>query len=99
MSTRDPPPKSTSNGIRPWRGAGRRIAYMGVMTDKPMPPERPKVEPEIIPPGERGPQPRGESWMWTSSGRGYGRTVRFETRGALTLFTALLMLGLGTAVV
>jgi hypothetical protein len=72
---------------------------MGVMSDKPMPPERPKVEPEIIPPGERGPQPRGESWMWTSSGRGYGRTVRFETRGALTLFTALLMLGLGAAVV
>ena len=72
---------------------------MGVMTDKPMPPERPKVEPEIILPGERGPQPRGTSWMWTSSGRGHGRTVRFETRGALTLFTALLMLGLGAAVV
>jgi hypothetical protein len=69
------------------------------MAQQPMPPERPKVEPEIIPPGERGPQPRGESWMWMSSGRSYGRTVRFETRGALTLFTALLMLGLGSAVV
>jgi len=72
---------------------------MGGMSDRHMQPERPKVEPEIIPPGERGPQPRGATWMWTSSGRGYGRTMRFETRGALTLFTALLMLGLGTAVV
>ena len=72
---------------------------MGVMTDKPMPPERPKVEPEIIPPGARGPQPRGAAWMWTSSDRGYGRTMRIETRGALTLFTALLMLGLSAAVV
>jgi hypothetical protein len=70
---------------------------MGGMSDRPMPPERPKVEPEIILPGERGPQPRGASWMWTSSSR--GRTLRFETQGALTLFTALLMLGLGAAVV
>ena len=69
------------------------------MAQQPMPPERPKVEPEIIPPGERGPQPRGESWIWTSTGRGYGRTMRFETRGPLTLFTALLMLGFGAAVV
>ena len=37
--------------------------------------------------------------MWTSSSRGQGRTVRIETRGPLTLFTALLMLGLGSAVV
>ena len=70
------------------------------MTDKPTPPERPKIEPEIILPGERGPQPRGASWVWTSSRRGQGRTVRIETRGGpLTLFTALLMLGLGSAVV
>ena len=77
----------------------RATAYMGGMSDRPTPPERPKVEPEIILPGERGPQPRGASWVWTSSGRGQGRTLRFETRGALTLFTALLMLGLGAAVV
>jgi len=79
---------------------GRPITYMGGMSDKPMPPERPKVEPEIIPPGEPGPRPRGASWVWVSSGRGHGRSMRFETRGGpLTLFTALLMLGLGSAVV
>ena len=71
---------------------------MGGMTDQPRPPERPKVEPEIIPPGEPGPLPRGRSWVWMSSG-GQGRTVRFETRGALALFTALLMFGAGAAVV
>ncbi len=72
---------------------------MGLMSDRPTPPERPKVEPEIIPPGEPGPRPRGASWMWVSSGRAQGRTLRFETRGGpLTLFTALLMLGLGAAV-
>jgi hypothetical protein len=69
------------------------------MAQQPTPPERPKVEPEIIPPGEPGPRPRGATWVWTSSGRGQGRTVHFETRGPLTLFTALLMLGLGSAVV
>jgi hypothetical protein len=70
------------------------------MAQHPMPPERPKVEPEIIPPGEPGPRPRGASWMWVSSGRGPGGTMRFETRGgSLTLFTALVMLGLGAAVV
>jgi hypothetical protein len=74
-------------------------AYMGIMTDHPTPPERPKVEPEIIPPGARGPQPRGGSWVWMSSGRGEGRTVKFETRGPLALVMALLMLGLGSAVV
>src|ERR1700745_4245753 len=72
---------------------------MGVMSDRPTPPERPKVEPEIIPPGERGPHPRGASWVWTSSGRAQGRTVRFETRGPLALVMALVMLGLGSAVV
>ena len=71
----------------------------GGMSDHPRPPERPKVEPEIIPPGERGPSPRGASWMWVSSGRGPGRTVKFETRGPLALAMALLMLGLGSAVV
>ena len=71
----------------------------GGMSDHPRPPERPKVEPEIIPPGERGPSPRGARWVWTSSGRGHGRAVRFETRGPLALVTALLMLGLGSAVV
>jgi hypothetical protein len=71
---------------------------MGAMTDHPRPPERPKVEPEIIPPGEPGPLPRGRSWVWMSSG-GHGRAVRFETRGPLALFTALLMLGVGAAVV
>jgi hypothetical protein len=70
----------------------------GPMTDHPTPPERPKVEPEIIPPGEPGPLPRGRSWVWMSSG-GHGRAVRFETRGPLALVTALLMLGLGSAVV
>ena len=69
------------------------------MSDQPRPPERPKVEPEIIPPGERGPSPRGASWVWMSSGRGQGRAVKFETRGPLALLTALLMLGLGSAVV
>jgi hypothetical protein len=69
------------------------------MSDRATPPERPKVEPEIIPPGERGPSPRGASWMWVSSGRGHGRTVKFETRGPLALVLALLMLGLGSAVV
>jgi hypothetical protein len=77
----------------------RRTAYMGLMTDRPLPPERPKVEPEIIPPGEPGPRPRGTNWMWVSSGRGPGRTVKFETRGPLALVMALLMLGLGSAVV
>ncbi|MBV9556222.1 MAG: hypothetical protein JO254_04025 [Pseudolabrys sp.] len=68
------------------------------MSDRPTPPERPKVEPEIILPGERGPQPRGASWVWTSAARGQGRTLRFETRGGpLTLSTALLLLGLGAA--
>jgi len=52
------------------------------MTDHPMP-ERPKVEPEVIPPGERGPLPRGASWVWLSSGTGRDRAVRFETRGPL----------------
>jgi hypothetical protein len=74
-------------------------AYMGGMSDQPRPPERPKVEPEIIPPGERGPSPRGASWVWTSSGRGQGRTVQFQTRRPLALLTALLMLGLASAVV
>ena len=69
------------------------------MADRPTSSERPRSEPEIILPGERGPQPRSASWMWTSSSRGQGRTVRIETRGPLTLFTALLMLGLGSAVV
>jgi hypothetical protein len=72
---------------------------MGSMTDQPRPPERPKVEPEIIPPGARGSSPRGASWTWVSSGRGEGRTVKFETRGPLGLVTALLMLGLGSAIV
>ena len=72
---------------------------MGGMSDQPMPPERPQAEPEIIPPGERGPSPRGASWVWMSSGRAQGRTVRFETRGPLALAMALLMLGLGSAVV
>jgi hypothetical protein len=72
---------------------------MGGMSKQPMPPERPKVEPEIIPPGEPGPRPRGASWMWVSSGHGQARTVRFETRGPLGLIPALLMLGLGAAVV
>src|SRR5262245_3658377 len=80
-------------------GAGRRIAYMGGMTDHPTPPERPKVEPEIIPPGAGGPSPRGASWTWVSSGRGQGRTVKFESRGPLGLVAALLMLGVGSAVV
>ena len=78
-------------------GAGRPIAYMGGMSDHPMPPERPKVEPEIIPPGAPGPLPRGQSWVWMSSG-GHGHTVRFETRGVLALLTALLMLGVAGAV-
>jgi hypothetical protein len=74
--------------------------YMGGMNDRPLPPERPKAEPEIILPGESGPRPRGASWMWVSSGRSHGGTVRFETRGGpLTLFAALVMLGLGSAVV
>jgi hypothetical protein len=77
----------------------RGTAYMSGMSDDPMPPERPKVEPEIILPGESGPRPRGASWVWVSSGRGQGRTLRFETRGPLALVTALLMLGLGSAVV
>jgi hypothetical protein len=69
------------------------------MTGHSLPPERPKVEPEIIPPGEPGPRPRGARWVWVSSG-GHGRAVRFETRGGpLTLFAALVMLGLGSAVV
>ena len=72
---------------------------MDAMSDHPLPPERPKVEPEFIPPGERGPHPRGAGWVWTSSGRAKGRTVMFETRGPLALVTALLMLGLGSAVV
>ena len=74
-----------------------QIERESFMAQKPTPPERPKVEPEIILPGERGPQPRGAGWIWTTSGR--SRTMRFETSGALTLFTALLMLGLGAAVV
>jgi hypothetical protein len=77
----------------------RATAYMGDMSDHSLPPERPKVEPEIILPGERGPQPRGASWMWVSSARGQGRSVKFETRGPLALVTALLLLGLGSAVV
>jgi len=64
-----------------------------------MPPERPKVEPEIIPPGERGPSPRGTSRVWLSSGTGRGRAVRFETRGPLAVLVALLTLGVGAAVV
>lgn len=69
------------------------------MSDRPMPPERPKVEPEIISPGERGPSPRGASWVRLSSGTGRGRAVRFETRGPLAVLIALLMLGVGAAVV
>jgi hypothetical protein len=73
---------------------------MGAMSDRPTPPERPKVEPEIIPPGEPGPRPRGATWVWTSSDRGQGRTVRIETRGGpIGLVAALLMLGIGSAVV
>lgn len=68
------------------------------MTDHP-PPERPKAEPEIIPPGAPGPSPRGAGWVWHASGRSHGRTVRFETRGPLALLVALLMLGVGAAVV
>jgi len=64
-----------------------------------MPPERPKVEPEIIPPGERGPSPRGTSRVWLSSGQGHGRAIRFETRGPLAVLLALLLLGVGAAVV
>jgi hypothetical protein len=93
------PAKKPWRAFAEWRvGAGRRIAYMGIMTDHP-PPERPKVEPEIIPPGQRGPHPRGANWVWTSSGRAQGRTVRFETRGPLALVMVLLMLGLGSAFV
>ena len=64
-----------------------------------MPPERPKVEPEIIPPGERGPSPRGASGVWLSSGQAHGRAIRFETRGPLAILMALLLLGVGAAVV
>jgi hypothetical protein len=60
------------------------------MTDhRPIPPaERPKAEPEIIPPGPGGPQ----TWIWRSAGDRRARFVYIETRGLFVIVLALLLL-------
>jgi hypothetical protein len=62
------------------------------MTDqRPIPPgERPKVEPEIIPPGSPS---GGPVWIWPTPGHRGTRFVHIETRGLFAIVVALLMLG------
>ena len=68
------------------------------MSDRPTP-ERPKAEPEIIPPGRPDPWRHGAGGVWSSRGQGRVRFVQFQTRGPLAFLLALLMLGVGAAVV
>jgi len=62
------------------------------MTDqRSIPPgERPKVEPEIIPPGSPGGRP---AWIWLTAGDRRARFVHVETRGLFAIALALLILG------
>lgn len=71
------------------------------MTDhRPIPPgERPKVEPEIIPPGTSGSPGRRPAWIWLTAGDRRARSVHIETRGPFGILLALLMLGIISAVV
>jgi hypothetical protein len=71
------------------------------MTDhRPTPPgERPKVEPEIIPPGTSGSAGRRPAWIWLTAGDRRARSVHIETRGPFGILVALLMLGVISAVV
>jgi hypothetical protein len=57
---------------------------------RPTPPsERPKVEPEIIPPGApSGPRAR----IWPSADDRHARFIRIETRGPFAIVLALLVL-------
>jgi len=58
---------------------------------RPIPPsERPKVEPEIIPPGAPG---RRGTRIWLSADDRRARLVRIETRGLFAIALALLMFG------
>lgn len=64
-----------------------------IMMDQRLKPpvERPKVEPEIIPPGS----PDGrEARIWLTGGDRRVRFVHIETRGLLAIVLALLMFGL-----
>jgi hypothetical protein len=62
-------------------------------------PERPKVEPEIIPPDRPDPWRHDTRRIWPSGRHGHVRFVQFQTGGPLAFLVALLMLGLGVAVV
>jgi hypothetical protein len=67
------------------------------MSDHHRIPERPKVEPEIIPPGQPGPSTGGGRWIWFA--RDDARSFRIETRGPVAVLLALLVLGIVSAVV
>jgi CHASE2 domain-containing sensor protein len=56
-------------------------------------PERPAVEPEIIPPGAEPRGPRGRRTIWISLD-GKGQTARVSPPGLFALIVALLVAGL-----
>jgi hypothetical protein len=57
----------------------------------PTPPgERPKVEPEIIPPGTLGRRP---AWVWLSLRDRRARSIHIETRGPFAILLAFVMIG------
>ena len=57
------------------------------------PPERPRSEPEILPP-ERGERTRGYTRVWTNAGNGRARARVFIARpGPFSLILALLVIG------
>jgi uncharacterized membrane protein len=61
------------------------------MTDhRPIPPEQPKVAPEIIPPGSSDARPKR---IWQTTDNPSVRVVRVEARGLFAVIVALLMLG------
>jgi hypothetical protein len=62
-------------------------------------PERPKAEPEIIPPDRPDPWRRDTRRIWPSGHDSHVRFVQFRTGGPLAFLIALLLLGLGAAVV
>ena len=65
------------------------------MDPRPIPPsERPKVEPEILPPG--WPDARQAS-IWLTDADQRARFVHIETRGPLAVVLAMLMLGIVSA--
>jgi uncharacterized membrane protein len=63
------------------------------MTDhRPIPPgQRPKVAPEIIPPGSSGARPKR---IWHTIDNPRVRVVRVEARGLFAVVLALLLLGI-----